>query len=51
MYDAGRISDVDVYKEGILNREAQTSTGLGDGIAMPHAKTVPSKKLPFYLQK
>ena len=25
-------------KEGILAREAQTSTGLGDGIAMPHAK-------------
>ena len=32
-------------KEGILNREAQTSTGLGDGIAMPHAKKqVPSKR-------
>jgi PTS system fructose-specific IIC component len=27
MYDAGRISDIAVYKEGILNREAQTSTG------------------------
>lgn len=33
-----RISDIDTYKEGILKREAQTSTGLGDGIAMPHAK-------------
>lgn len=43
MYDAGRISDIDVYKDGILAREAQTSTGLGDGIAMPHAKTVPLK--------
>ncbi|WP_017795989.1 PTS fructose transporter subunit IIABC [Oceanobacillus kimchii] len=33
------INDVDTFKEAILNREAQSSTGLGDGIAMPHAKT------------
>jgi PTS system fructose-specific IIC component len=38
MFDAGRINDIEVYKAGILAREAQTSTGLGDGIAMPHAK-------------
>jgi PTS system fructose-specific IIC component len=38
LYEVGRISDITVYKEGILAREAQTSTGLGDGIAMPHAK-------------
>ncbi|MGF2115122.1 PTS fructose transporter subunit IIABC [Enterococcus casseliflavus] len=38
LYAVGRISDIEVYKEGILAREAQTSTGLGDGIAMPHAK-------------
>ncbi|MCB5952302.1 fructose-specific PTS transporter subunit EIIC [Enterococcus sp. BWT-B8] len=38
MYAGGRISDIQTYKEGILAREAQTSTGLGDGIAMPHAK-------------
>lgn len=35
---SGRISDAEIYKEGIMKREAQTSTGLGDGIAMPHAK-------------
>ena len=34
----GRINDHVVFKEGIMKREAQTSTGLGDGIAMPHAK-------------
>ncbi|WP_272032674.1 PTS fructose transporter subunit IIABC [Oceanobacillus kimchii] len=33
------INDVDTFKEAILNREVQSSTGLGDGIAMPHAKT------------
>ncbi len=32
------IDDVEVFKEGIMEREAQTSTGLGDGIAMPHSK-------------
>lgn len=35
---AHRISDEAVFKQGILDREAQTTTGLGDGIAMPHAK-------------
>lgn len=34
----GIINDAVVYKEGIMKRESQTSTGLGDGIAMPHAK-------------
>ncbi|SEK64273.1 PTS system D-fructose-specific IIA component (F1P-forming), Frc family /PTS system D-fructose-specific IIB component (F1P-forming), Frc family /PTS system D-fructose-specific IIC component (F1P-forming), Frc family [Carnobacterium iners] len=33
-----RIGDIALFKQGILDREAQTSTGLGDGIAMPHAK-------------
>lgn len=51
MFDAGRISDIDTYKEGILAREAQTSTGLGDGIAMPHAKNSAVKKQQFYSQK
>ncbi|GAA5350020.1 PTS fructose transporter subunit IIABC [Streptococcus uberis] len=32
------VSDFDTYKKGIMAREAQTSTGLGDGIAMPHSK-------------
>lgn len=34
-----RINDADLFKEGIMHRESLTSTGLGDGIAMPHAKT------------
>ncbi|WP_337019662.1 fructose-specific PTS transporter subunit EIIC [Oceanobacillus massiliensis] len=33
------INDASIFKEAILNRESQSSTGLGDGIAMPHAKT------------
>ncbi|SDQ10611.1 fructose-specific PTS transporter subunit EIIC [Carnobacterium viridans] len=34
-----RINDADLFKKGIMHRESLTSTGLGDGIAMPHAKT------------
>lgn len=34
-----RLNDPALFKQGIMAREAQTSTGLGDGIAMPHAKT------------
>jgi len=33
------ISDEIVFKDLILKREEKSSTGLGEGIAMPHAKT------------
>ncbi|WP_310829502.1 PTS fructose transporter subunit IIABC [Paenibacillus pedocola] len=36
---SGRINDTKLLKEKILAREAQSSTGIGGGIAMPHAKT------------
>ncbi|MGT2910956.1 PTS fructose transporter subunit IIABC [Streptococcus cameli] len=32
------VSDFDTFKTGIMNREEQMTTGLGDGIAMPHSK-------------
>ncbi|MBO0473730.1 PTS sugar transporter subunit IIA [Enterococcus ureasiticus] len=51
MYDGGRISDIKTYKEGILAREAQTSTGLGDGIAMPHAKNSAVKEATVLFAK
>ncbi|GGA49143.1 PTS fructose transporter subunit IIABC [Paenibacillus physcomitrellae] len=35
----GRINDPVLFKEMILKREAEASTGIGGGIAMPHAKT------------
>lgn len=35
----GKINDEVLFKEAIMNREAQSSTGVGEGIAMPHAKT------------
>lgn len=51
MYEAGRISDIETYKDGILAREAQTSTGLGDGIAMPHAKNAAVKEATVLFAK
>ena len=36
---AGNLNDLAVYKEAILAREAQGSTAVGDGIAIPHAKS------------
>ena len=51
MYAGGRITDVATYKEGILTREAQTSTGLGDGIAMPHAKNKAVKEATVLFAK
>ncbi|MGN1092330.1 MAG: fructose PTS transporter subunit IIA, partial [Monoglobaceae bacterium] len=35
----GRISDREAYKEGILAREAMSTTAVGEGIAIPHAKS------------
>lgn len=39
LHKAGRLSDREIFKEAILQREAQSTTGVGDGIAIPHAKT------------
>ncbi len=36
---AGNLADVEKYKEAILAREAQGSTAIGEGIAVPHAKS------------
>lgn len=36
---AGNLNDKDAYKEAILAREAQGTTAIGEGIAVPHAKT------------
>ncbi|HEL0623129.1 TPA: PTS sugar transporter subunit IIA [Streptococcus equi subsp. zooepidemicus] len=40
LVEHGIVHDFDVFKKSILAREEQTSTGLGDGIAMPHSKNV-----------
>lgn len=37
--DAGGLNDFDTAYDALLAREAKGSTGLEDGIAVPHAKT------------
>ncbi|WP_201716980.1 PTS fructose transporter subunit IIABC [Rossellomorea arthrocnemi] len=36
---SGKLHDPEEFKKAILNREAQSTTGIGEGIAIPHAKT------------
>lgn len=40
---AGKLNDREIFKKEILKREAQSSTGLEEGIAIPHAKTAAVK--------
>ncbi|MEJ7485946.1 fructose-specific PTS transporter subunit EIIC [Staphylococcus pasteuri] len=40
---AGKLSDVPSFKEAIHNRESQSTTGIGEGIAIPHAKVAAVK--------
>nr|WP_312291248.1 fructose-specific PTS transporter subunit EIIC [Clostridium chromiireducens] len=38
MDKSGNISNIEEYKRGVLEREKHCSTGIGGGIAIPHAK-------------
>ena len=51
LIDNGVVTDFDTFKAGIMNREAQTSTGLGDGIAMPHSKNEAVKEATVLFAK
>ena len=51
LVDNGVVTDFDVFKSGIMAREAQTSTGLGDGIAMPHSKNAAVKEATVLFAK
>ena len=42
---AGNLNDAETYKGAILARESQSSTAIGEGIAVPHAKS-DSVKVP-----
>lgn len=35
----GRLRDKEAYKKAVLDRESLSTTGIGDNIAIPHAKT------------
>ncbi|CAM3547550.1 PTS system, fructose specific IIABC component [Streptococcus sanguinis SK1 = NCTC 7863] len=51
LVDDGYVTDFETFKEGILAREALTSTGLGDGIAMPHSKNAAVKEATVLFAK
>ncbi|MFP7171542.1 fructose-specific PTS transporter subunit EIIC [Terribacillus halophilus] len=41
--EAGKLNDKAGFKEAILAREAQSTTGIGEGIAIPHGKSAAVK--------
>ncbi|MBF0819602.1 PTS fructose transporter subunit IIABC [Streptococcus acidominimus] len=51
LVEHGVVDDFTVFKTGIMNREAQTTTGLGDGIAMPHSKNAAVKEATVLFAK
>ena len=51
LVDNGVVTDFETFKTGIMNREVQTSTGLGDGIAMPHSKNEAVKEATVLFAK
>ncbi|MCW8518913.1 fructose-specific PTS transporter subunit EIIC [Streptococcus macedonicus] len=51
LVEHGVVTDFDAFKQGIMNREAQTSTGLGDGIAIPHCKNAAVKEATVLFAK
>ena len=43
MQESGHLSDRAAYKKDVLAREQEGTTGIGDGIAIPHAKSAAVK--------
>ena len=41
---SGAIDDVSVYEQGVFAREKESTTGIGEGIAIPHCKSSVVKK-------
>mgnify|MGYP004642652493 FL=1 len=39
MAKSGKINDIDVYRKGVYAREEESTTGIGEGIAIPHCKS------------
>src|SRR5699024_8249393 len=51
LVETGAVDDFDAFRKGIAEREESMSTGLGDGIAMPHAKNAAVKKTSVVFAK
>lgn len=39
MAKSGKISDIETYRSGVFAREEESTTGIGEGIAIPHCKS------------
>ncbi|MCR4604432.1 MAG: fructose-specific PTS transporter subunit EIIC, partial [Eubacterium sp.] len=39
MNAGGKLSDIETYKKGVFAREEEGTTGIGEGIAIPHCKS------------
>jgi PTS system fructose-specific IIC component len=50
-HQVGVVTDEELYKKDILAREAESTTGIGDGIAMPHARDKAVKKAAVLFAK
>ena len=44
MCASGKIADKEAYRKGVYAREEESTTGIGEGIAIPHAKSDAVKK-------
>lgn len=42
--EAGRVDDIESFRQSILHREADYSTGMGFGVAIPHGKSAAVKE-------
>lgn len=51
MYDAGKVNDLNQYIDGLYERESEFSTGIGNGIVIPHCKSDCVREAAFTLVK
>lgn len=51
MYDAGKVTDLQKYIDGLYQREEEFATGMGNGVAIPHCKSDCVKDAAFTLVK
>ena len=48
---SGNLSDKDEYKNAILDREELSTTAIGEGVAIPHAKNKSVKNKKVYQRR
>jgi len=48
---SGAVTDADVVKQIVWQRESQRSTGIGEGLALPHGKSSAVKRIAMAIGK